>query len=115
MLVFPRDDSDPSVRCHLQYLQNTWFSLVSSSDHVGKVSCIRFQLICVSIFKFIFSLFSLRRIYSNFRCSNHDLMIERGQEITVFCPLCLDENMYIIEDEFHFFYECPTYDDLADI
>ena len=23
--------------------------------------------------------------------------------------------MYIIEDEFHFFYECPTYDDLRDI
>ena len=23
--------------------------------------------------------------------------------------------MYIIENEFHFFYECPTYDDLRDI
>ena len=23
--------------------------------------------------------------------------------------------MYIIEDDFHFFYECPTYDDLRDI
>ena len=23
--------------------------------------------------------------------------------------------MYIIEDEFHFLYECPTYDDLRDI
>ena len=23
--------------------------------------------------------------------------------------------MYIIEDEFHFFYECPSYDDLRDI
>ena len=64
--------------------------------------------------------FSLRRIYSYFRCPNHDVMLERVRYLSIprndrFCPLCLDENMYIIEDQFHFFYECPRYDDLRDI
>ena len=56
----------------------------------------------------------------NFRCSNHDLMIERGRHLSIprndrFCTLCIDKNMYIFKDEFHFFYECPSYDDLRDI
>ena len=35
--------------------------------------------------------------------------------MTVFALYGLDKNMYIIDDEFHFFYEWPTNEDLSDI
>ena len=47
-------------------------------------------------------------------------MIETGRHISIprqyrFWPLCFDKIIFIIEDKFHFFYECPTYDDLRNI
>ena len=53
---------------------------------------------------------------SNFRCSNHDLMIEKERHLGIdrqlrICPICNQKNLNI-EDEFHFFFECMEYENL---
>ena len=59
-----------------------------------------------------------KKMLSNFRCSNHDLMIEKGRHLGIdrqlrICPLCKQKkNLNIIEDEFHFFFECMEYENL---
>ena len=57
---------------------------------------------------------------SNFRCSSHSLMIEAGRHQNIdrnlrFCQMCLKRNVYIIEDEFHFFLGCPAFDDIREL
>ena len=64
-----------------------------------------------------------KKMLSNFRCSNHDLMIEKGRHLGIdrqlrICPLCKQKkkkkkNLNIIEDEFHFFFECMEYENLG--
>ena len=54
---------------------------------------------------------------SNFRCSNHDLMIERGRHLGIdralrLCPLCKESNLSVVEDEYHLFFDCPKYEPL---
>ena len=61
-----------------------------------------------------------KKIISNFRCSSHSLMIEKGRHQKIdrslrFCPLCLKRNAYVVEDEFHFFLICPTYTQIRNI
>ena len=59
--------------------------------------------------------YTLRKTLSNFRCSSHALMIEKGRHLSIdrdlrFCPLCIKNNIYVVEDEFHFFFECNEYE-----
>ena len=56
----------------------------------------------------------LKHTLSNFRCSSHDLMIDRGRQLPVdsghrYCQLCIQHNPYPTEDEYHFFFECNSY------
>ena len=58
-----------------------------------------------------------KKMLSNFRCSNHDLMIEKGRHLGIdrqlrIYPICNQKNLNIIEDEFHLFFECMVYDNL---
>ena len=58
-----------------------------------------------------------RRILSNFRCSSHCLNIVKGRHKKIdhnlrFCDLCLERNIHVVEDEFHFLMVCPAHDDL---
>ena len=44
-------------------------------------------------------------------------MIEKGRHDSIdaqfrFCPFCITNNIHIIEDEFHFFFECRIYEHL---
>ena len=32
-----------------------------------------------------------------------------------FCQMCLKRNVYIVEDEFHFFLVCPAFDDIREL
>ena len=53
--------------------------------------------------------FVLRKTLSSFRCSAHDLMIEKGRHLSIdrhlrFCPLCVKNNISVVEDEYHFFF-----------
>ena len=63
--------------------------------------------------------FRCRKTLANFPCSSHNLLIEKGQHQNIerdykFCLFCLERNVYSVEDEFHFFMECPLYTDLRD-
>ena len=52
--------------------------------------------------------FKFKKVLSNFRCSSHDLMIEKGRHNSIdrmyrFCPICLKKKrVFVIEDEDHF-------------
>ena len=42
-------------------------------------------------------------------------MIEKGRHLSIdrelrFGPLCMKNNIYVVEDEFHFFFECNEYE-----
>ena len=63
--------------------------------------------------------FRCRKTLANFRCSSHNLLIEKGRHQNIereyrFCLFCLERNVYSVEDEFHFFMLCPLYTDLRD-
>ena len=56
--------------------------------------------------------FVCRESLANFRCSSHNLLIEKRRRQKFereyrFCPFCLERNVYSVEDEFHFFMVCP--------
>ena len=64
--------------------------------------------------------FVYRKVLANFRCSSHSLMIEAGRHQNIdrnlrFCQMCLKRNVYIVEDEFHFFLVCPAFDDIREL
>ena len=64
--------------------------------------------------------YKYRKAISNFRCSCHTLMIANGGHIEIdrhlrFCFYCLKTDIHIIEDEYHFFFECPLYNSMRDI
>ena len=52
--------------------------------------------------------FVSRKTLENFRCSSHNLLIEKRRHLHIereyrFCPSCLERSEFTIEDEFHFF------------
>ena len=52
-----------------------------------------------------------RTMFTKFRLSNHNLMIEKGRHQNIdknsrFCPFC----PYVIEDEVHFLMKCPCFE-----
>ena len=58
-----------------------------------------------------------KRALSNFRCSGHCLMIEKGRHLNLdedyrYCPVCLHNGIRIVEDEIHFLLVCPLYSNL---
>ena len=58
--------------------------------------------------------FSLKKVLSKFRCSDHDLHIERGRHKGLpleerLCTMCPNNS---IENEAHFLTECPAYHEL---
>ena len=59
-------------------------------------------------------------LLANFRCSGHNLMIEKGRHDSVdaqfrYCPVCIKNNVRVIEDEYHFFFECRAYKQLRNV
>ena len=60
---------------------------------------------------------SLKATLARFRCSCHELLIEKGRHINIdrehrYCPICIKNNIHVVETEFHFFLECPLYEGL---
>ena len=61
--------------------------------------------------------FKYRNALAKFRCSSHSLMVEKGRHMNLDrpyrnCPLCVQRNAYVLEDEYHFLMVCPQYEDL---
>lgn len=55
-----------------------------------------------------------KQLLSNFRCSGHQLMIEKGRHLRIerdlrLCLYCQQQGIYIVEDEVHFLLHCPMY------
>ena len=51
--------------------------------------------------------FLCKKSLAIFRCSSHNLLIEKGlhqniEKEYIFCPFCLERNVYSVEEEFHF-------------
>ena len=74
----------------------------------------------VERYLFIDLSYACRKTLANFRCSGHNLKIEKGRHHKIdreyrFCPACLDRNVYVVEDIFHFFMVCPLYYELRNI
>ena len=61
-----------------------------------------------------------KKTLSNFRCSGHNLMIEKGRHMNIdrqlrFCNYCVKQDSHIVEDEKHFLLICPLYETLRQI
>ena len=59
-----------------------------------------------------------KKTLSNFRCSGHKLMVEKGRHLNInreyrYCNYCLSmRQVYVVEDEYHMFMLCPLYNAL---
>ena len=61
--------------------------------------------------------YTFKKVLANFRCSGHNLMIERGRHLKIdrglrYCQYCLSKNRYTLENEFHFLLVCENYNEL---
>ena len=96
-----------------------WHSDINNSPKAKHYRCFKRVVnveLCIS-----FGIpYELRKLLANFRCSGHNLMIEKGRHDHVdaqfrFCPLCITNNVRVIEDECHFFFECRAYEQLRNV
>ena len=99
-------------------LQN-WRQRINESPKADHYKYFKINL-DVEKYLFIDLSYTCRKRLANFRCSGHNLQIERGRHTNIereyrFCPACLNRNVYVIEDIFHFFMTCPLYKDLRAI
>ena len=97
------------------YLQK-WFSDINTSPKANHYKCFKSLLDVESYISFDIP-FELRKLLANFRCSGHSLMTEKGRHNAIdaqyrFCPVCMETNIYVVEDEYHFFFECRIYDEI---
>ena len=75
------------------------------------------SLLDIEKYLFLDLSFKYRNALAKFRCSSHDLMIEKGRHMHLdrlyrICPLCVRRNAYVLEDEYHFLMVCPQYEDI---
>lgn len=97
------------------YSQN-WHNAVDSSPKALHYKYFK-TLLNVERYLSLDLAYKYRRAFSNFRCSCHNLMIEKGRHIGIdrdlrYCFHCLKTNIYVIEDEYHFFFECSLYNNI---
>ena len=102
------------------FFQQFWKNELRTAD---KDSIRNRKLRSYKLFKYEFKMepyttsqmpFSLKKVLSKFRCSDHDLHIEKGRHKGLpveerLCTMCKDN---CIEDETHFLTECPAYEEL---
>ena len=91
-----------------------WRSDVDNSSKAEHYKCFK-SVLDVESYISLDIPYELRAILANFRCSGHKLMIEKGRNDDIdaqfrFCPICITDNIHIMEDEYHFFFECTAYE-----
>ncbi|MCG8044707.1 MAG: endonuclease/exonuclease/phosphatase family protein [Candidatus Thiodiazotropha taylori] len=99
-------------------LQN-WRRSINDSPKADHYKYFKTQL-DVEKYLFVDLSFNCRRALANFRCSSHNLQIEKGRHLNIereyrFCTFCRERCVYVVEDIFHFFMVCPLYHDLRSI
>ena len=113
-------DSDNLIRQFTErikdcYKQN-WYEKFNSSRKADSYKCYKTRL-NTERYLSIDMPYTLRKTLARFRCSSHDLQIEKGRHMNIdrdlrYCNLCCTKGMFVIETEFHFLLECETFDDL---
>ena len=93
-----------------------WLSKVADSEKAEHYKHFK-SLLEVEKYLTLELCFKFRQALAKFRCSSHNLMIEKGRHLDldrIFrnCPFCLKRNIYTIEDEYHFLMVCPQYEDI---
>ena len=93
------------------YIQN-WYETISNSS---KLESYRQYKLSYTPARFldVLKLRKFRYYFSSFRCSSHDLEIERGRYANIdrsnrMCKLCGES----IEDEYHFLLVCHIYEEI---
>ena len=87
-------------------------ALISTNVRLHKYSCFKESFEYEKYLEVLDS--KERNVLCRFRCSGHNLMIEKGRHLKIerslrLCQLC---NSNVIEDEYHFLLVCPFYRDL---
>ena len=64
--------------------------------------------------------YDLKKVLANFRCSCHQLMIEKGRHLGIdkalrYCSLCPTLNVRVVEHELHFFLYCNFYENIRSL
>ena len=93
------------------YKQN-WYEKVDSSEKADSYKCYK-TLLNTERYPFIDMPYTLRKTLARFKCSSHDLQIEKGRHLNIdrglrFCNLFNTKGMFVIETEFHFLLECEN-------
>ena len=96
-----------------------WHSDINSSSKAAHYRCFKSLLNGESYLQLDIS-FDLRKILADFRCSGHNLMIEKGRHVNIdrefrFCPICVLTDIFVVEDEYHFFFECKAYEEIRNM
>ena len=96
-----------------QYLQD-WTGAINSNSKLSTYYNKFKQFFLYEKYLDVLNIRKFRYIYAIFRCSSHDLAIERGRYMNIercqrLCTLC---NLNVVEDEYHFLLCCETYKDL---
>ena len=96
-----------------QYLQ-VWADTCSNSSKLSTYISFKTNFELEPYFNYL-NIRKFRYYYSSFRCSSHQLMIEKGRYLGLdrsqrLCPICKSG----IEDEFHFMLICPLYKSLRE-
>jgi hypothetical protein len=95
-----------------------WHSAVETSTKLELSHYSEYKtLLNTELYLYVIPQVSLRRCLARFRCSSHNLAIERGRAIGVnrserYCLYCQLLDVKVVEDEFHFVCMCPLYADL---
>ncbi len=95
-----------------------WSSEISYMSKLSSYQSFKYDLMpepylyCVNYFVY-------RRALSKLRCSNHRLAIEK-QRGTIerrlrYCKYCVNINIEVIEDEYHFVMICPLYENIRQV
>ena len=108
MLVF----KDRLTACATQ----DWHSAVTSSDKLTNYSEFK-SLLDLELYLKVVPQKKYVQALARLRCSNHDLMIEKGRLLNVpkherFCSYCRVNGLLLIETEYHFVMECKLYSDI---
>lgn len=95
-----------------QYLQ-TWTELCASNNKLNKFYVFIKPSFEIESYVNDLDIWKFKSCLANFRCSSHQLMIEKGRHI----GLALEDRLCIcgdnsIEDEYHFVLICPLYSNL---
>ena len=110
--VYPEFIETFSQRLKDIYLQN-WQSKISLSSKCDTYRLFK-NIIHTELYLSCLNVKKYRICLSRFRCSCHELQIEKGRYVNIpreqrICKLC---NLNVTEDEYHFLLVCPIYNNL---